>query len=461
MQVKLSIFFHLSRCFWYILILGLLKSTLVYADSLNNSSATVKVKMPAIESIVTLNKIVAFVNKGVVTQHQVDVGVLQVIQNFKQKGMPALNPADIESRVVEQLIMQKIQLDLAARSGIKTSDIEISDAINNVAKAQNMDLATFKENLTKQGISFDDFRQQIQTQILLEKLKQREVDARVSVSDDEVNRVLNSEAYKNKIDYNLSDIIINLPEQATAEVVDARHNLANQVYAQLQSGSSFSQVAVKYSNGPNALTGGELGWKSSATLPPVIATDLAELKPGDYTSVIQLPMGFFIFKLNDIKKHGALQIVHQYKVRHILIKVNENNSDDEAHQKILDIENLLAKDRNNPTQLNLDFIKYAKEYSEDTSSINGGDIGWVSTGDTVPAFEKVVISTPVGVVSEPVRSPFGWHILEVVATRDSNLTNDKEKADIRQELHENKAALLYTQWLRDIRDAAYVEMNDD
>ena len=169
----------------------------------------------------------------------------------------------------------------------------------------------------------------------------------------------------------------------------------------------------------------------------------------------------FIFKVNDIKKHGAPQIIKQYHVRHILIKVNEITGDEEAHQKILGIRNTIMQDTGNPAKESADFVRLAKQYSEDTSSINGGDIGWVSKGDTVPAFEQTMINTPVGVVSQPIHSPFGWHILQVLGTRESNLSNDREKAEIRQEIHDNKANTLYNQWMRDIRDSAYVQMNDN
>lgn len=411
--------------------------------------------------IITVDKIIAYVNRGVVTLTEVNEQVNQALQGFKQKGLVPPNINDIRNRVIEQLIMQKIELDLANRTGIKTTDLEVTDAINNIAKQNKMTLDQFKVVLAKQGTSFEDFRKQVKTQITIDKLKQREVDGRVSVNEDEVNRILNSEAYKNRIDYNLSDIIIGVPEQATPDIVEAKQNLAIKAYNELKSGTSFYQVAAKYSNAPNALTGGELGWKTNAALPADILKSLAGITPGGFTSIIHLPVGFFIFKVNDIKQHGAPQIVHQYHVRHILIKVNEITGDEEARQKILGIRNTLMQDAGNPIKESADFVRLAKQYSEDTSSINGGDIGWVSKGDTVPAFEQAMLNTPIGVISEPIHSPFGWHILQVIGVRDSNLSNDKEKAEIRQELHDNKANTLYNQWLRDIRDSAYVKMNEN
>ena len=447
-----------------------LSNVVVYDNSANKTPASgakaIVTKLKVIDKvptgpIKTVDRIVAYINKGVITSHQVDMQMAQTMQSFKSKGMEPPNAQDIRSRVVEQLIMQQIQLDMAARSGIKTSDIEVTNAINNIVQQQKMSLDDFKAMIEKQGTSFDDFRKQIRDQITTDKLKQRDVDGKVTVNDDEVSRILSSEAFKKRIDYNLADIIISIPEQATLGTMQQKEMLANAAYKELQAGTSFYQVAAKYSNSPNALQGGDLGWRNSAALPPQINNSLSNLKPGGYTNIIKMPVGFFIFKINDIKKHGEPQIVRQYHVRHILIKVNEITGDNEAHQKILMIKSVLDKDANNPKQLNLDFIKYAKQYSEDTSSINGGDIGWVSKGDTVPAFEQAMLTTPIGVISQPVHSPFGWHILEVTEVRDSNLTNDREKAEIRQELRENKAQMLYTQWLRDIRETAYVKMNDN
>ncbi len=407
-----------------------------------------------------MDRIVAYVNKDVITSNQVNMQVKQIFMQLnKNKGIIP-SEVEVKNQILEQLIMQKIQLDLANRLGIKTTDIEITDVIKNIAKAQQLDLTQFIEKLNNEGISFDTFRQQIRTQVLIDKLKQREVDARIVVNDDEVNRVLNSEAYKNRVDYELSDIIISIPEQNQAVEVEKKQKLANQAYLELKNGVPFEEVAAKYSVAPNALNGGKIGWKSNTALPPVISDELKDLKSGDYTKVIRVPVGFFIFKINNIRKHGMPQIVRQYHVRHILIRVNETTDENEAQNKILEIKKKLDQDINQPEKLNEDFIKLAK-YSEDTSSINGGDIGWVSKGDTVPAFEKAIINTPTGKISDIIRTPFGWHILEVLGVRDSNLTNDKERADIRQDIRESKGALLYTQWLRDIREMAYVKINDN
>lgn len=407
-----------------------------------------------------LNQVAAYVNKRIITTNELNIQLAQTKANLQQRGIPQSEEKDLRSKVLEQLILQQIQLDLAARGGIKTTDAEINDAIVNTEKSQGINDYQMRAKLAAQGVSYDDFRQQMGNQITLEKLKQREVDGRVSLNEDEVNRVLDSETYKNRIDYHLSDIIIGIPEQATQEIVTQKQALADNVYSQLKSGASFEQMSVRYSTAPNALTGGDLGWKSNTSLPPMILNQLTAIKVGDVTQVIKLPVGFFIFKLTGIKQHGTPQIVRQYHVRHILIKVNELTSDEEARQKITSLRDQLMKVESNPLQESQTFVKLAKQYSDDTSSIKGGDIGWISKGDTVPQFEQAMLTTPVGKISQPFRSPFGWHILQVMETRDSNMANDREKAEIRQDLRDTKAQMLYAEWIRNLRDMAYVKISD-
>ncbi|HCY38651.1 MAG: peptidyl-prolyl cis-trans isomerase SurA [Pseudomonadota bacterium] len=463
----------------YKILLSLILNGLIFAaiadnpSGLNESAASTPPQVQALENsptprlnpnsatTKTVNKIVAYVNKRIITQNEVSKQIVQARNNLQQRGIANADTTDLRAKVLDQLIMQQIQLDLAARGGIKTSDAEVTDAITSIEKGQSLSDSQFRAKLTSQGVTFDDFRQQISDQITIEKLKQREVDGRVVVNDDEVTRILNSASYKNRIDYRLADIVVNIPEQATLEVTSQKQALADQIYTQLKQGASFDQLVLKYSNGPNVLNGGDLGWKSNTSLPPIILNQISNLPVGGIAPVVKFPGGFFIFKVNAIKQHGTPQIVRQYHVRHILIKVNELTSDDEAHQKIQNIYNQLAKDSSNQALESKEFTDLAKQYSDDTSSLKGGDIGWVNKGDTVPQFEQQMMSNPVGKISQPFKSPFGWHILEVLETRDSNLANDREKAEIRQELRETKAQILYTEWMRNLRDMAYVKINDD
>jgi peptidyl-prolyl cis-trans isomerase SurA len=441
----------------------------IFADNLAVESRPINKTKPRVltgdssgkNNIQSLDRILVFVNKGVITSNQVNVQLKLMQSNYKQKGVAIPQTQDFKNSILNQMVTDKVELDLAERMGIKATDLEVSNAINNMIKAQKISLKQFKERILRGGITYNDLQQQASRQIVMEKLKQREVDSRVVVSDEEVNRVLASEAYKKRIDYNLSYIIISVPEQATPKELQAKTASINQAYSEITHGKPFNDVSAQYSNAPNALEGGILGWKSNVALPGAISSALQGLKNGQITKVIRLPMGFLIFKVNDIRSFNTQQIVKQYDVRHILIKVNENSSDDEAHHKIEMIKAILDKYNNNSLSQREMFVKLAKQYSEDTSSVNGGDIGWVGRGDTVGVFEDTMLNIPVGKLSDPIRTPFGWHILMVDNVRNSDQTTDREKSAIRQELREVKATLLYAEWLRNIRDSAYIKMNDN
>lgn len=409
----------------------------------------------------TINKIVAYVNNNVITANQVEYGVNQAILRFKQRGLSIPSMSDLRNKVLDQIIIQQIQLDVANRSGIKATDIEVGNSLDNILQSQNITLESFKAKLLTQGMDFDTYMEQLKEEIVLEKLRGRAVDSRVIVSDDEVERVLNSEAYKNNIDYNLSLIMILLPSPVNADIIAQKQKLADMAYQELRSGKSFFDVSVRYSNSTNALDGGELGWKRGSSIPPVITEELKSTPVGLYTRVIQLPAGFFIFKVNDIKKSGMSKLVKQYHVRHILIKVNNNKTDSESLNKIRSIEREINKNNGNQIKHNLAFIKFAEQNSEDASSMHGGDLGWVNLGDTVPQFEKAMVSLPLNKISTPIRTAFGWHLIEVLGVQNVVQTTDYEKSQIRKDLRDNKASLMYSEWLRDIKAMAYVKINDN
>ena len=433
--------------------------SIIFADNLGstNQAASGTVTAPTIQ---TVNKVVAFVNKNVITQNQLNKQMELMRENYADKPVKIPNSNEFKAGVLNQMITLQVELDLAAKLGIDASDVEVLNAVTQIAKTQNQTLDEFKAKLAKTGVSFDEFTAQVRNQIIAEKLKSREVDARISVNDDEVERVLNSEVFKSRIDYNLSYIVINVPEQSTLKEIQTKKKLADDAYLALKNGQAFTDVSVRYSNAPNALQGGGIGWKSNIVLPNVINNALATLKKGDFTPVLQLPMGFLIFKVNDLKTINTPQEVKQYHVRHILIKVGEHDSDDEAHQKIIMVKGILDKYQADSLTESSQFSKLAKEYSADASSMNGGDLGWVSMGDTVPAFELAMLRNPLGQTSQPFKTPFGWHILRVDAVRSKDKTDEVVKASIRREIKEVKAALLYAEWLRNLREAAYIELND-
>jgi peptidyl-prolyl cis-trans isomerase SurA len=406
-----------------------------------------------------LDHVAAFVNKNIITENQLDQRIAQDMLRLKAQRLSNIEfSKDFRQQTLNTMITEYIQLDLVNKYGIKTNDEEINDAINSIAENKHMSLNQLLDELKSQGTSFDTFRTQVKQQILFEKLKYQEVDSKIWISDEDINRLLTSASYKNAINYNISYIMIN----ADSSHNDQREKIAQDAYNALIK-HSFAQVAMKYSDAPNALGGGDLGWKSNTSLPPYIVDELNKLEPGEHTKIIKLPIGFFIFKLNDIKRSGMQQIVKQYHVRHILVKINEINSENSAYQKILHIkqridDQLSGNLHSTPADIEQVFSKYAREYSSDTSSVRDGDIGWISAGDLVPNLERAIFKAPLNTVMGPIRTNFGWHLFVVVEVRDTNLTADKAKHDARMELFHTREMLAYMEWLISIRKAAYVKI---
>lgn len=404
-------------------------------------------------SVQTINKIIAFVNKDIITSNEFENQIL--LYKFNNSDKKDVN-SNIKNNILDQLINLKLQLNIANKDGIKINDDELNTAINSILVSQKLNMKQLQAKLSDYQITYNQYIQFIKEQIILEKLKQRNIDSRVYINEYEINRILNSEAFKSRIDYNLSYILISIPENTIPNSYNQKKQIAIQALKSLKNGESFSIVSTKFSNANNALNGGNIGWKSNVVLPPQISKALSKIKNNEFTDIIELPIGFMIFKINDIRSFYTQQIVRQYHVHHILIKVNENRSNDEALKKINQLHKQLESLTNHKTIFIENFAKLAKKYSEDTSSINGGDIGWVSKSDTVPTFEQQVLTLPLYTLSNPIKTPFGWHIIYVDNINDINKTTDIEKSTIRQELRELKTTILYAEWLRNLRDSAYI-----
>jgi peptidyl-prolyl cis-trans isomerase SurA len=401
----------------------------------------------------TIDKILMFVNNSIITSQDLDNQIDFYRFNNSIKTQIDQN---IKDNILEQLVTSRLELDLAKKDGVNVTNDELNTALDSYLKQQNLDKKQLSEKLNSYGITFDKFIKFLKEQIAIEKIKQKNIDARVFISEEEVNRILNSESFKSRIDYNLSYILINIPENASSSVYKEKKQIVIKALNELKRGDNFSDVSSRYSNVANAINGGNIGWKSNIVLPPQIANALKVLSKNQNTDIIELPVGFMIFRINDIRSFYTKQMLKQYHVHHILIKVNENRSNSEALKQINQLYQQLSQVSNNRELFVESFTKLAKKYSEDASSINGGDIGFVGKSDTVPTFEAQVVSLPLYKLSSPIKTPFGWHILYVDDTNITNKTTEIEKATIRQELRELKATLLYVEWLRNLRDSAYI-----
>jgi len=401
--------------------------------------------------IVLVDRIVAVVNSEVITSREVAERVKAVTQQLSQQGTP-LPPADVlQKQVLERMIMDRLQIQLAKETALHVDDLQLDRTVARVAESNKLSLTEFRHTLERDGIQFDKFREEIRNEIMLSRLREREVDNRIVVTDNEIDYFLSQQGASQSTasEYNLAHILLRLPDQASPEQVDKQRTRAEQVLLQLREGADFAKLAVSYSDAPDALQGGAMGWRARDRLPELFAHSLDGMKPGEVSGIIRSPAGFHVIKLIDRRGGGAPALVEQTNARHILVKTNEIVSETDARRKLNSLRERIVN--------GADFGELAKLNSDDTSSIRGGDLGWIYPGDTVPEFERVMNSLKVGQLSEPFMTPFGWHLMQVLDRRQADASGERKRQEARLILRERKADEAYQEWLRQLRDRAFVE----
>ncbi|MDF0605796.1 peptidylprolyl isomerase [Neisseriaceae bacterium TC5R-5] len=396
-----------------------------------------------------VDRIVAIVNKSAITWLDLQRRVAEAAIQLELQKVPLPAKDILQRQVLEQMITEEVQLQYANSIGIRIEDAAVEQAMTNLAKQNGLDLAGFKAKVAKDGLSLDWLRGEIRKELIISRLRDSEVGSRVTVNDTEVEHALKSAQNNNLSEFLLSSILISVPEQADTKTIDGLAKKAERALADLNAGQSFAKVAASYSDAPNALKGGDMGWRGANSLPPEFVNMLEQLPKGQHTNIIRTPQGFFIFQLQNKRDGKAPLMVAQYHVSHILVRTTEAVSDSEAKTRIEQIRDRLLQ--------GAQFADMAKLYSEDGSKTKGGDLGWVNLGDMVPAFENAMTRLPVGEVSQPVRSPFGWHLILVDAKRNQDVSADREKMLIRQQIQARKMEQAYTDWVRQLRDSAFVE----
>lgn len=402
-----------------------------------------------------VDRIVAVVNSEVITSAELAERVKMVTQQLSQQGTP-LPAADLlQKQVLERMIMDRLQLQLAKETGLRVDDLQLDRTVERLAERNKMSLSQFRQTLERDGIRFDRFREEIRDEILLSRLREREVDDRIVVTDNEVDYFLSQQAAspERATEFNLSHIVLRLPEQASPEEVNRQRARAEGVLAQLRQGADFAKLAVAYSDAPDALQGGAMGWHARDRLPDLYAKALDGLKPGEVSGVIRSPAGFHLIKLIDRRGGGAPAMVEQTHARHILVKTSEIVSAADAKRKLENLRDRIVH--------GADFAELARLNSDDPSSVKGGDLGWIYPGDTVPEFEREMNSLKVGEVSQPFETPFGWHLVQVLARREAPVSGERKRQEARLILRERKADEAYQEWLRQLRDSAFVEYRTD
>ena len=399
-----------------------------------------------------LDSIVAVVNDGIISNHELDARIHDFQRQMEANKVDLPDADTMRRQVLERMIVDEVQLQLAKAQGIRVDDIALNRVLESMARNNKKTLDEMRNILKQQGVSFELFREQTRHDLMVRELQKRMVFERIQIPDQEINQFLEQQKLGSGDEkYHLAHILIATPENASPDDIRKAHDQANTVLAHLQSGETFRDVALRYSQGRQALDGGDLGWRSTAELPPLFVDAAKNLNKGDVSSTLRSASGFHIIQLID--KQTSKVVVDQTHARHILIR-NDMVTTDEQILKILQS----IKQRLDNGE---DFVKLAKEFSQDPGTKNnGGDLGWSSSGQFVPQFETVMNSLKPGQVSEPFRSPFGWHILQALERRQQDNTEQQQRDNAEMALRERKADEELQLWIRRVRDEAYIEYRE-
>lgn len=416
------------------------------------SCAVLAAPAHAAPTSVEVDRIIAVVNSEVITALQLRERVAQATRQLQRQGTQ-LPPADVlERQLLERLIIERAQLQLARETSLRVDDTMLERAIARIAENNRLSATELRAALERDGVSWSRFRNEIRTEILLTRLREREVDNKIVVTDSEVENFLatNPDAFSGA-EFQLAHILLRAPEGATPDQIAQLRERAEQAMRRLRSGEDFARVAAEMSDAPDGISGGNLGWRERDRLPALYADAARELEPGQLSPVLRSASGLHIVRLVD-KRGGAAagpQQLEQTRARHILIKTSEVLSDADAESRLLGLRERVVN--------GTDFAELAKANSADLSAAKGGDLGWVNPGDTVPEFERAMNALQPGEVSPPVRSPFGWHLIQVIERRLQDVTDERKRNAARAILRERKAEEAHEDWLRQLRDSTYVE----
>ncbi|MEI8117782.1 MAG: peptidylprolyl isomerase [Methylophilaceae bacterium] len=402
--------------------------------------------------VVKIDRIVAIVDQTVVTEQELESRIRTVTAQLQKQGteLPAENI--LRKQILERLISDTLQLQYAAQSGLKVDDSQLDKTIERIAEQNQLTLTEFADALAKDGVSMGKFRADIRNEITIARLREREVDSRINVSESEIDNFLTTQASsnENQDEYEIAHILIRTPEEGATEDVQKAKAKVNEVIKALQAGTNFAKVSASFSDAPNALEGGSLGWKSSTQMPALFLDALKNMQVGSVSEVLRSPNGFHILKLISKRGGSSPLVIEQTHARHILIKLSEVTSENEGKKKI----DLIKERLDNGEK----FEVLARQFSEDGSASNGGDLGWVNPGDTVPLFEKAMNELKDGQISSTVRTPFGWHVIQVLERRKQDMSKEAARLKARQEIRKRKSEEAYQDWVRELRDRAFVEL---
>ena len=399
-----------------------------------------------------VDRVVAVVNDEVITRYELNEQKRAVAAQLKRQGVALPPDGELDAQVLQRYINEKVQLQYAREYGVRADDETVNASVQRIITDNKMSMPQFVNALKADGVTLEKFRDELKNEIVLSRLRDREVESRVVVTDSEIDtymaQVLAQGA--NQAEYSLAHILILVPEQATPDQIETRKKRAEEAEKQLKAGTAFGQVAAVFSDSNDAVQGGALGWRQADRLPALYATAASTMKPGDTSTVLRSANGFHIVRMVDKRSGAQKAVVEQNKARHILVRVNDLVGEAEAKTKIERLKDRIASGSK--------FEDVAKAGSEDGSAQKGGELGWVSPGDTVAEFEAAMTKAPMNTVIGPIRTQFGFHLIEVMERRSQDVTAERTRQSARVALRDRKADEAYQTWLRELRDRATVEI---
>jgi len=398
-----------------------------------------------------LDEVVAVVDDDVITQSELQREIKNVRGQLRQQNIPTPPMDVLQRQVLEREIIKQLQLQFAKRTGIMVDDNELNNTIDNIAKQNKLTLKELRNVLQKDNVDFASYREDIRNQMIISRLQQREVYNRIVITDQEIDSFIATQTVQGDIgkEYLLSHILVSIPEAASPESIKKAENKARNILKELQGGADFKQVAIRESDGQQALEGGNLGWRKAGQLPTLFAAAVARMKKGDVSDIIRSPSGFHIIKLMD-SRTSERYVETQYHARHILIRPNELMTEVDIISRLRQLRQRIEGGES--------FADLARAHSDDrASSVKGGDLGWFNPGDMAPQFAKVVKSLKINEISEPFQTQFGWHIVQLLGKREVDNTDEVSRTKARDLLRQRKADEMLETWLRQLREEAYVE----
>jgi peptidyl-prolyl cis-trans isomerase SurA len=402
---------------------------------------------------VSIDRVIAVVNDDVITRSELNSELDFIEKQFRQQNTPLPSQSVLEQQLLDRLIQKRLELQLAEANHIRIDDETLNRTILRIAAQNKLSLTEFRNVLERDGYDFPKYRENIRTEMIISRLRQRQVNNRILVTDQEIDDFLATQQARGNVDdeYKLAHILIEVPEAASPEQIKKARDKAEKLRDELKAGADFTQLAIANSDGQQALQGGDLGWRKLGQLPTLFSGIVTTLHVSDISDLIRSPSGFHIIKLVDKRTSKESHVITQTKVQHILVRTNKLTSNETAVQRLKQLKSRVEHGD--------DFSELARSHSEDSASaVNGGLLGWVNPGDLDPSFESHMNELKPGQISEPFQTQFGWHIAQVLDRRKYDNTEELKRSKARQQIRQRKIEEDTQTWLRRLREEAYVDI---